>query len=319
MASKRIKVSSDIPATYHCMSRIAGKDHLLQSVEREVFRRMMWKMADFCGVRVLTYAIMTNHFHILVCVPAEEEIEDSELLRRVGVLYGEERAKVVEAGLRGEEADGIRRAYLARMGDVSQFMKELKQRFSIWYNRTHGRVGTLWSERFKSVLVEGSGHALRTVAAYIDLNPVRAGYCTDPKEYRFCGYAEALAGGLMAREGLTRMMERQGWRHAAWEYRLLLFGKGYYTEAGRGGGMTWEQWREVRAKRGRLSLADALRCRVKYFTEGTILGSRQFVEEQFLRHREKFSERRKSGARPMRGAEWEGLCTVRDLRRNVFG
>jgi hypothetical protein len=30
------------------------------------------------------------------------------------------------------------------------------------------------------------------VAAYIELNPVRAGLCADPKDYRYCGYAEAL-------------------------------------------------------------------------------------------------------------------------------
>ena len=76
------------------------------------------------------------------------------------------------------------------MGDVSIFMKELKHGFSIWYNRTHGRFGTLWAERFRSVLVEGRPLALQTVAACIDLNPVRANLCQDPKDYRFCGYAE---------------------------------------------------------------------------------------------------------------------------------
>ena len=57
-------------------------------------------------------------------------------------------------------------------GDVSIFMKELKQRFSIQYNRTHGRFGTLWAERFRSVLIEGRPLALQTVAAYIDLTSI---------------------------------------------------------------------------------------------------------------------------------------------------
>ncbi len=78
------------------------------------------------------------------------------------------------------------------MDDVSAFMKLLKQRFSIWYNRSHGRGGTHWCERFQSVLVEDTPHALRLVAAYIALNPVRAGLCRDPKDYRFSSYAEAL-------------------------------------------------------------------------------------------------------------------------------
>ena len=76
----------------------------------------------------------------------------------------------------------------------AEFMKTVKQRFSVWYNRNHGRYGTLWADRFKSVVVEGEGNPLQTMAAYIDLNPVRAGIVDDPKNYRFCGYAEAVAG-----------------------------------------------------------------------------------------------------------------------------
>ena len=53
----------------------------------------------------------------------------------------------------------------------------------------------LLHERFKSVLVEWRGNPLQTIAAYIDLNPVRAGLVQAPKEYRSCGYAEAVAKG----------------------------------------------------------------------------------------------------------------------------
>jgi hypothetical protein len=56
------------------------------------------------------------------------------------------------------------------------------------YNRRHGRYGAFWAERFKSLLLEG-GQAVATVAAYIDLNPVRAALCADPKDYPYCGYA----------------------------------------------------------------------------------------------------------------------------------
>ena len=63
------------------------------------------------------------------------------------------------------------------MGDISIFMKELKQRFTLWFNKSHGRFGTIWAERFKSILVQerGRGFAALTVATYIDLNPLRAG------------------------------------------------------------------------------------------------------------------------------------------------
>ena len=78
-------------------------------------------------------------------------------------------------------------------------MKELKQRFSKWYNRQQNRCGTLWAERFKSVLVEDRPGAVQAVAAYLDLNPVRAGLVKDPKDCRWCGYAEAVAGEVLQR------------------------------------------------------------------------------------------------------------------------
>ena len=64
----------------------------------------------------------------------------------------------------------------------------------------------LWADRFKSVLLEG-GEALAAVAAYIELNPVRAGLCTDPKDYRYCVFAEALAkGSSLARQGIRMVL-----------------------------------------------------------------------------------------------------------------
>ena len=135
-----------------------------------------------------------------------------------------------------DAAEAFRDKFFRRMWDLSQFMKTLKQRFTRWFNRTHGRRGTLWEERFKSVLVE-DGHAARTMAAYIDLNPVRAGIVEDPKDYRWCGYAEAVAGKERAREGLQRVMFEEeaavnseelalgfllSWRRTAYRYRQIL-------------------------------------------------------------------------------------------------
>jgi hypothetical protein len=90
------------------------------------------------------------------------------------------------------------------------FMKGLKQRFGGWHNRRRGRKGTLWEERCKSVPVE-NGQALVTMATYIDLNPVRAGLMEDPREYRRCRYAAAVAGKRRARRGLKTAMAT--WAH----------------------------------------------------------------------------------------------------------
>jgi hypothetical protein len=41
------------------------------------------------------------------------------------------------------------------------------------------------------------------VAAYIDLNPVRAGLVSEPEAYRWCSYAAAHGGMRLARSGLV--------------------------------------------------------------------------------------------------------------------
>ncbi|NRA28581.1 MAG: hypothetical protein HRU10_15210 [Opitutales bacterium] len=89
-------------------------------------------------------------------------------------------------------------------------MKTLKQRFSIWFNRSCRRYDPVWCDRFKSTVVEDDPVVLRTVAAYIDLNPVRAKLVDDPKDYRFCGYAEALAGQGQLRAALCAMTLHEG-------------------------------------------------------------------------------------------------------------
>jgi len=63
-------------------------------------------------------------------------------------------------------------------------MKEKKQSFSWFYNKRHNRRGTLWGERFKSVMVE-NGETLINCLAYIDLNPLRDGIVSRPEEYRW--------------------------------------------------------------------------------------------------------------------------------------
>ena len=327
---------------YHAMSRVVGGEMLLGSREKEVLRKMLWQVSDFCGVEVLTYCIMSNHFHVLVRVPEKDRVVgDEELLRRFKVLYPKPtKYQTVEfAGLEkalregNEDAVEVRERLLARMHDLSEFMKTLKQRFSIWYNRNHDdRLGTFWMDRFKSVLVEGQGNPLQTMAAYIDLNPVRAGIVEDPKDYRFCGYAEAVAHSTgsgrahsdRARQGLLCVwadrVGRDGEAGALEAHRMLIFGKGASPWTHRGKLIDQKTALKVLNKQeGRLPAAVVLRCRVRYFTDGAILGSEAFVRglardwqvERGRKHPPKVQE---AG-----GADWGDLAVVASLRRRIFG
>lgn len=301
MRQARIKVDAALgEAVYHCVTRTVNGERLLDDVAKEVLRKQLWQVADYCGVEVLTYAIMANHFHVLVRVPQAKTIADSELLRRYRVLYPKPtkyqaaRLEVICSQLKanGPEAEAWRMRQLALMGDLSSFMRLAKQRFSTWFNRSHSRYGTLWSERFKSVLVEGKSGVLRTIAAYIDLNAVRAGLVTDPKDYRFCGYGEAVAGNKRAQGGFSRVIDGSDWASRQASYREVLFGKGTGPKA-HAASISSDALQKVIAAKGRLPVATVLRCRVRYFSDGAVLGSQAFVQT----HLAAYQKRTGRGAR----------------------
>lgn len=322
------RVKADGAGYYHCMSRVIERRLILRKREKEVFRKMMRNVAGFAGVKILTYSVLGNHFHILTHVPKRRKISDKELLERMRLLYTPKFVDEYEGLLKGARKDKnsayvehLRNQYLYRMYDLSEFMKTLKQRFTTWYNRKNSRRGTLWEERFKSVMVQDSENALMAMASYIDLNAVRAGIVKDPKDYRFCGYGEASGGGLEAREGLGGLMLtlEQGsavWGQVRHKYRRLLYVRGERTQTT--AGFSYEKVEEVLAANGKLPIQDALRCRVRYFTDGVVLGSSEFVEQVFLKYRDEFGRKRETGARSMRNGEWGGLCTMRDLRLKVI-
>jgi hypothetical protein len=189
------------------------------------------------------------------------------------------------------------------------------------------------------------------MAAYIDLNPVRAGMVSDPAEYRWSSYGEAMGGGARgngkkARAGLVRaLMAHKGYeadaQHWAGEvskdYRMLLLAEGAeklqeVVGEGEGGGREVRVVRKgirkevvedemARLERSRdVALGKMLRCRVRYFTDGAVLGSRGFVDEVFTKCRERFGATRKDGARKLRGngaAAAGRLWSMRDLRRRI--
>lgn len=272
-------------AIYHCMSRTTGGDFLFTDEVKEAMRCLLWSLSEYCGIQVITYCMMSNHFHLLLRVGKRRLVSDAELLASYRKLHprlsAEKAAHLshIETDMRegGPVAQAWRERQLAQMFDISKFMKIFKMRTSIWFNRLHGRKGTLWSERFKSVLVE-SGRAMETIAAYIDLNSVRAGIVQDPKDYRFCGYSEALAGNLSALRGISEIYGAPQ-ESVIEQYRLVLFGTGSLQRSNR---MHFSnaQLEEVRRANGQLSLAVILRHRLRFFGDGVALGSRAFVSKQ---------------------------------------
>jgi REP element-mobilizing transposase RayT len=329
---RRARIKAEGGGYYHCMSRIIEQRMILGEKEKDRLVDLMASLAAFGGLNVLAYCFMSNHFHILLHVPERQVLSDEELLCRLRHIHTAQEVELVARQLRdyrsrGQDAvaDALKARYTYRMYDVSEFFKAMKQRFSQYYNVREGRSGPLWEQRFKSVLVERSEHALLTMAAYIDLNPVRAGLVTDPKDYRSGSYGAAMGGCKEARDGLCSLLHAalgsgaMSWDEVQRNYRLQLYVQGRQKGVDAQGqpirqGFTREEVEAVIAARGRLPIHELLRCRVRYFSDGLALGGQEFVEDVFRRYRGHFGPRRQTGARPMRFGEWPGLCTLRDLR-----
>jgi hypothetical protein len=304
-------------------------------LEKERFLMIVRRQLEFSGLECLAWCVMGNHFHLLLRVPDKETAlagwVEEDFIARLGVLseerYTGDLLRQVEMWrgngcgvLITELAERVR----SRLFDLSSFMKEVKQKFSAWFNLSHGRTGTLWEDRFRSVLVEGTGGSsadglsgLLAVAAYIDLNPVRAGIVDDPRDYRWCSYAAAVAGDAAARRGVSACCgsgKKARWRSVGAAYRKVLFGAGEEriggaTPDGRSPssrGFTQAEIEAVWKAGGKLSLGQVLRCRVKYFTEGLALGSKGFLAS--------YAGDRDSGvlgsARDVEGADLGGLMIL---------
>jgi putative transposase len=231
MRMARIKIRGRT-AVYHCISRIVGGQRLLDDLGKEKLRQYIGQQAQFCGIQVLTYCVMSNHLHLLV--------EDQP-------------------------------------GPLSE------------------------------------------VAAYIDLNPVRAGLVSDPKDYRWSGYGEAMGGSAQARAGLCLVEHRKNWKEAAASYRKLLYLKAAQPGHSDKRALDPQAIRKVIEKGGEVSKAQALRLRIRYFTDGVALGSEAFVQEVFTQFRDRFGPKRRSGPRKLSGLPFASLRTCRALRVGAYG
>ena len=98
------RVKAEGQSFYHCVSRVVDRRFIFQtdghgSAEAERFVQLMRRLEAFSGVRVLTYVLMSNHFHLLCQVPEPKALSDLELLERIEAGYGPARRQTFELEL----------------------------------------------------------------------------------------------------------------------------------------------------------------------------------------------------------------------------
>ena len=156
-------------ALYHVVSRgVARTDIFTTDSERVSFIGTMREVFRLHGIRLFSYCLMSNHFHLLLAV--------------------------------GKTPLGAP-------------MQSLLTRHAINFNRTHDRTGHLFQDRYKASDIRNDRHLVRS-AAYIHLNPVRAGLVTRPEDWPWSSYQD-FSTGTTDTLNLTDIDTVTGWNLAS--------------------------------------------------------------------------------------------------------
>ncbi len=260
MRKKRLKITGEA-AWYHIMSRTVGGCFYLKRKEKEKLLRIIVKMSEVYMVEVMTFCIMGNHFHILVKVNCAEMYSFEEIRTKIRKYRYRSNCKDKDV-ITEEEFENYKR----KLQDLSEYVKDIKQRFSVWYNRSNNRKGYFWGDRFKSVLIE-SGEALINCMAYIDLNPVRAGIVNDPESYRWSGVSYRLANRELGVMDFDNVLSYADCFNSIEQY-LAFLRSHMGIEVGNN---RWER-------------GTFLMKRVKHFSESIVIGSELFLNNIYSRY-----------------------------------
>ena len=204
--TRRIKAEGE--AFYHVTSRITGKQFLLKSPRiKKLMLAALQRAARFSGVNIGSFCIMDDHFHLLLHIPSFDvgTLPDSVLLERIEILCGKKRADRLHDRWEAQVSHGEmflveeeKNRWRRRMCDLSEFIKTFKEEFRRAFQREYDYSGRLWGDRFFSTLIGSSAYLMRC-AAYIEMNPVRAGMVTQASQYEWSTSGQTARGDEFAR------------------------------------------------------------------------------------------------------------------------
>lgn len=182
--------SPDEVAILHVMNRTVRQCFLLgvdplnkvdYSYRKAWIQRHIEYFAKHFGLDLLTYAILSNHFHLVLRSRPDvvKTWDDTEVARRWWMICPKRKepdgsaAEPTETDLNPIRNDpALLKKVRRRLSDVSWWMRLLCQRLGQRINKEDGKIGKVWN-RFKAVRLLDEA-ALLACSAYVDLNPIRA-------------------------------------------------------------------------------------------------------------------------------------------------
>lgn len=283
------------PAVYHVMSRTALDGFVIGDVEKEYLFKLIKQLSAVYFTEVIGFCLMGNHFHLLVRMLPGNEFSEEEIKRRFRLLYGDDKNLK-----QGENQIQVLRE---KWASLSEYVKDIKQSFSRYYNRLHNRKGFFWAERFKSVIVD-NGDTLINCLAYIDLNPVRAGLSEKPEDYRWCSLGHHMqTNGRDSFLSLDFGLREFGVKKP--EERLLIYRRFVH-------GMSFPEAQKIQGDKSlEIGTIEKFRYRSRYFTDSGIIGTKAFVAIHYQTFKHIFSSKHEKRPKVIQGME--GIYSLKRL------
>ena len=195
--ARKQQLCVDATPYYHCVSRcvrrsfLCGEDPLtLRSYEhrRSWIKRKMLALSQVYCIDICAYAIMSNHYHLVVHINRGKALRLSD--REVVERWKQEHKLpyIVTRWLEGQLTSSIENevclkiidSWRERLWSLSWFMKELNYDIACQANKEDECTGHFWESRFKSQALLDE-QALAAAMAYVDLNPLRSGIAKTPE------------------------------------------------------------------------------------------------------------------------------------------
>jgi REP element-mobilizing transposase RayT len=208
---------------YHITSRcvrrayLCGVDHYsAQSYEH----RRQWVvdrlrlLSSLFAIDVCAYAVMSNHYHLVlkVCPEQLETLSEEDIMDRWCALF--KGPLLIQSYRSGEElkpfertaASDIINVWRTRLASISWFMRCLNQPIARQANLEDKCTGKFWESRFTSQALK-SEEALLSCMTYVDLNPVRAGIADTPEHSEYTSIQERLQSGFNLQQAIDDQTE----------------------------------------------------------------------------------------------------------------
>jgi REP element-mobilizing transposase RayT len=202
------QVSIDDTPYYHCISRCVRRAFLCGSDPVTGFdfeHRRQWiidrikLLCSIFAVDLCAYAIMHNHYHIVIRIKADEvkQWSDEEVAKRWMRIFSGDllvRQYLMNTDLTRAELKYVADRLLTwreRLDDLSWFMRCLNEPIARMANREDHCTGSFWEGRFKSQALLDE-RALLACMTYVDLNPIRAGIAKTPEESDYTSIQERI-------------------------------------------------------------------------------------------------------------------------------